>query len=500
MIKMLLLKKSLWQSAIISGVLVGVSYLPLNMGFLIYFGFVPIFHSWINNNSNSNFKSGLAFGIIYNLISNYWIGTNSGAELYVVFLSLIFAVFYLGLFWAFAGYIYGQIKTTSNTYIILPFLVVSLEWIRSFGSLGFTWGNIALTQSEYIYFLQLLDFTGPYSVTFLIISLNLFVYFFVIKKKLLIEKFRLFILLILFVPLLGFYRVNKIKPTDKSVEVVIIQPNIDPNKKWDYGLREQTMNLMDSLYKDAIAMKPDLIIFPETALPSYLKIETIIRNRLQKKVNESQIPILIGTVDRQIDQNGAKSYFNSSMYLSPNSDFLMYDKIHLVPFAEYDLIPSILSPLADLNLNINRGVFRKGKNYTKFKLKNLYFSNLICYESSFPRYARRFSANGADFLTIQANDGWLGTSAGPFQHFAQAKLRAIENRIPIVRGGNTGISGYILPTGEVIRKTLLGKQEIIKEKLSIYKSGTFYSFYGDIFAVIGFICFLFIGPVNCLKK
>ena len=473
MIKMFLLRKSLWQSAIVSGVLVGISYLPLNMGFLIYFGFIPIFHSWINNNSNSNFKSGLAFGIIYNLISNYWIGTNSGAELYVVLLSLIFAVFYLGLFWAFAGYIYGQIKTSSNTYIILPFLIVSLEWIRSFGSLGFTWGNIALTQSEYIYVLQLLDFTGPYSVTFLIISLNLFGYFFVIKKKLLIKKFLLFVLLILAVPLLGFYRVNKIKPIDKSVEVVIIQPNIDPNKKWDYNLREQTMNLMDSLYEDAIAMKPDLIIFPETALPSYLKIETSIRKRLQKKVNESQIPILIGTVDRQIDQNGDKSYYNSSMYLYPNSDFLMYDKIHLVPFAEYDLTPSILSPLTGLNLNINRGVFRKGKNYTKFKLNNLHFSNLICYESSFPRYARRFVANGADFLTIQANDGWLGESAGPFQHFAQAKLRAIENRIPIVRGGNTGISGYILPTGEVISKTLLGKQEIIKEEFSIYKSGTF---------------------------
>ena len=93
------------------------------------------------------------------------------------------------------------------------------------------------------------------------------------------------------IPLLGFYRVNKIKPTDKSIEVVIVQPNIDPNKKWDYSLREQTMNLMDSLYKDAIAMKPDLIIFPETALPSYLKIETIIRKRLQKKVNELEVAL-----------------------------------------------------------------------------------------------------------------------------------------------------------------------------------------------------------------
>ena len=144
---MFLLKESLWQSATISGVLVGMSYLPINMGFLIYIAFIPIFHFWINNNSKSNFKSGFLFGTIYNLISNYWIGTNSGAELYVVFLSLVFAVFYLGLFWGFAGYIYGHIKTSSNIYVVLPFLVVSLEWIRSFGSLGFTWRNIALTHS-----------------------------------------------------------------------------------------------------------------------------------------------------------------------------------------------------------------------------------------------------------------------------------------------------------------------------------------------------------------
>ena len=78
-------------------------------------------------------------------------------------------------------------------------------------------------------------------------------------------------------------------------------------------------------------------------------------------------------------------------------------------------------------------------------------------------------------------------------------MRAIENRVPIIRGGNTGISGYILPTGEVINKTLLGEQALIKAKLPIYKSGTFYSFYGDIFALINFILFLFIGPINCLK-
>ena len=497
---MFFLKYPSWLLAICSGILVGISYLPFKTGFLIYFGFIPLFHLWIFNGAKSNFKTGLIFGITYNLISNYWIGTNSGAEFYVVALSLVFAIIYLGLFWAFAGYFYGLFKTSSNTYTILPFLIVSLEWIRSFGPLGFTWGNIALTQSEYLFILQLLDFTGTYSITFLVITLNILIYFMVIKKKQAKLKLYQATLIMFIISSFGFYRIKNFQSIDKNLDIAIIQPNIDPNKKWDYKLRKETMAIMDSLYQNAIDMNPDLIVFPETALPSYLRIENHVRNRLQRKVNKSQIPILIGTVDRQVDQYGSKSYFNSSMYLNPKSEYLMYDKIHLVPFAEYDLIPSFISPLADLNLNINRGVFKKGKNYVKFQIDDNSFSNIICYESSFPRYARKFVANGADFLTIQANDGWLGKSAGPFQHFAQAKLRAIENRVPIVRGGNTGISGHILPTGEVISKTSLGDQVIIKEKLPIFKSGTFYSAYGDIFAVTMFIIFLYIGPINCQKK
>ena len=107
------------------------------------------------------------------------------------------------------------------------------------------------------------------------------VIFFLLRKSCLLKKFRIFILLIL-ASFSVFIRVNKIQPTEKNIEVVIVQPNIDPNKKWDYSLREETMTLMDSLYENAISMKPDLIIFPETALPSYLKIETRIRKRLQE--------------------------------------------------------------------------------------------------------------------------------------------------------------------------------------------------------------------------
>jgi len=278
-----------------------------------------------------------------------------------------------------------------------------------------------------------------------------------------------------------------------KIDIAIIQPNIDPNKKWDYSSRESTLRFMDSLYTTAISLEPDIILFPETALPTYLRLNNNVRKKLQSKVDLTGIPILIGTVDRLIGFNGEKTYYNSTMYLVPNKQYLMYDKIHLVPFAEYDLIPDMFFPLDKLNLNIDRGIFKGGNNYILFKFNNIMFSNLICYESSFPRYSREFVKNGAEFLMIQANDGWLGNSAGPYQHFEHARLRAIENRVPVVRSGNTGISGVILPTGEIQRKVPLGNELVFIETISLTNAGSFYSKHGDVFAALCFVIFLFIG-------
>ena len=101
---------------------------------------------------------------------------------------------------------------------------------------------------------------------------------------------------------------------------------------------------------------------------------------------------------------------------------------------------------------------------------------------------------------IQANDGWLGNSAGPYQHFELARLRAIENRVSVIRSGNTGISGVIMPTGLVQKKIELNRQEVFSEKVSLYNEKTFYTKNGDIFAALCFVVFLFIGPVKCVKK
>ena len=107
---------------------------------------------------------------------------------------------------------------------------------------------------------------------------------------------------------------------------------------------------------------------------------------------------------------------------------------------------------------------------------------------------------GANFLMIQANDGWLGKSRGPYQHFNHSILRAIENRIAIARSSNTGISGILLPNGKVARKIALNEKSVFNYNIPFDENRSFYSRFGDIFATICFIIFLFIGPVaSCIK-
>ena len=488
-----------WIFTIISSIIVGISYHPLNLGFLSYIGFIPLIYVWSQNNYKKNFAHGYVFGFLYNLLSNYWIGANSGAEFIVVISSLFFAVFYLALFWGLAGFIIGLLKKKDFKYYF-PFLIVSLEWFRSFGPLGFDWGVLALTQTNYLPFLQLNDILGPYFSSFFIIYVNCSIYQVLNDNRSKIKNILKLSFIISVFFIYGKSKLNNTYNEKGSLEVAVIQPNLDPKEKWNRKTRETNISIIDSLHNLAINLSPDIILFPETAYPTYLTLDNRVRKKIQNKVNDFKIPILVGTVDRVFNEQGKKLYFNSALFMTPEKKYEIYSKMHLVPFAEYDLLPDFLHPLINLNLNIDRGVFIGGKTYKIFEWKNVKFANLICYESSFARYARKFTNQGAQILMIQANDGWLGTSSGPYQHFSLAILRAIENRVPIARSGNTGISGIILPTGKVKQYKKIQSQAVFIEKIPIHSNGSFYSRNGDFFPLICFVIFLFLGPVRCSKN
>ncbi|SVB45747.1 uncharacterized protein METZ01_LOCUS198601, partial [marine metagenome] len=357
----------------------------------------------MNGTVKENFLNGYLFGLTQNFIAVYWIGFNSGASIGVVLFSLIVAVIYLALFWGLTGLIFALIPNRSHLGIVLsPFLIVSMEWIRSFGPLGFPWINLALTQSEYIFLTQIVEITGPYGISFWIIGINGLIYLGLIRENTFKEAMIAVLILLAGLSIAGWGRIESINSTYRTIQVGIVQPNIDPNLKWNE--KDRIIALMDSLHQVAVDLKPDIVLFPETAVPAYLRLNSRVRKMLQNRVDQTGIPLLTGTIDRKIE-GGKKYYYNSAMWLSPNNDYEMYSKVHLVPFAEYDLLPFLFHPLRWLNLNINRGNFRSGKEYKVFEWDGVRFSNLICYESSLPKIVRRFIGEGAEILMIEANDG-----------------------------------------------------------------------------------------------
>lgn len=483
--------------ALIGGSLTGLAYLPWFSGMIAWFSYIPLLYLWLNNNAKHNMWSGFFFGIAHNLISYYWIGNNSGASENVVLFSLIAAVLYLSIYWGLAGWVFGKIKNKKNELFLFPLLIVTMEFMRSFGPLGFPWGNLVLSQLDFLPLVQIIDITGSYGLTFIIISINVVLYSLISDFKYNVKNSLIFVLVLFGIWVFGESKIKKYNNALEHFSVVIVQPNIDPNLKWDINKKGETLLYLDSLHFQATELLPDLIVFPETAFPAYLKLDSGVRRRIQNLVDMTDIPALIGTVDRVISSNGNKNYFNSTMFLSPQRDYVLYNKMHLVPFAEYIPFSNFFQYLE--NLNFGQGNFSHGIDYTTFNWGDINFSNLICYESSIPSLVRKFVQNGADFITIQTNDGWLGNSAGPYQHFDIARVRAIENRIPIIRSANTGISGLILPNGRSISKQPLGKASIIKVQLPLGNSESFYSQYGDVFAIILFVIFTFIGSISCSK-
>ncbi|MBU0528973.1 apolipoprotein N-acyltransferase [bacterium] len=486
-----ILKRPHWQLALLSGVLIGLSYPPLHLGFLAWFGLIPLIHVILNVKSGQAARLAFLASITANFISLYWIGFNSGAGFLPVFASLVGAVLYLGIFWAGLGYFVSSIeKRSSQGLIALPFVWVTMEFLRSLGALGFPWINLALTQTVYLPLIQIADITGSYGISFWIILINIGFYLAIIskdKRKYLIFTSLVFLLVFSF----GIIRINTIDDIKTHpVTIAITQPNINPDEKWDPESREQNFALMHDLLDSALNLNPDLVLWPESAVPTYLRLSSLRRRPITTKLAKFNVPLLSGTVDRIINSDGEKIYYNSTIFIKPDDSIKMYNKIHLVPFAEYIPLSEKFPTLK--KLNFGQGNFTSGKEYTVFELDSVKFSNLICYESSMPKAVRNFIKNGAQFITIQANDGWLGNSAGPYQHFELARLRAVENRVPIVRCANTGISGVINPIGIVQQKIPLGNEAIIIADILPIQNLTFYTKYGEIFAVLCIIISLII--------
>ncbi|MCH7936378.1 MAG: apolipoprotein N-acyltransferase [Proteobacteria bacterium] len=254
--------------------------------------------------------------------------------------------------------------------------------------------------------------------------------------------------------------------TVPGVRLRLVQPNIPQNQKWKRELRwGHVLKQLEMSNRPAPpGRSPTLVIWAETAVPFVISGPSQLTRALGRAAPPGGL-VIVGAPRTVGSGAASKELFNSILAIDSQGRIKgVYDKHHLVPFGEYVPLRSVL---AVGKLTAGRQDFSPGPGVRTLALDGLPpFSPLICYEVIFPgRVAEK--NNSPQWLLNLTNDAWFGFSSGPYQHFAAARLRAVEEGLPLVRVANTGISGVIDPYGRVVRRLGLGREGIIDSPLPV---------------------------------
>ncbi len=351
---------------------------------------------------------------------------------------------------------------------------------------------------------QVADLGGPFLLTFLLFLVNDALW-----QNLKIRKLKLQPALAVALSLVlmgwtyGYFRYETFQKLQSQnhtgVQVAAIQGNIGDFEKIssEQGITQAATHIIDTftqLTQDALRMepRPQIILWPETSYPStFRKPNTLnelhLDQRMNRLVNEIQVPLLFGGYDR-----GNHEDYNAFFFLSPNGTLQTYRKNILLLFGEYipgaDTIPLIKSLFPQVG-NFGRG---KGPEIFNISLSSsqnnsIRVAPIICYEALFSHFVAESARQGSQMIFNITNDSWFGTYGEPQLHLALSTFRSIETRLPMVRATNTGISALILADGEITHPTQIEKQQIMNVFVPILPPfPTLIKLWGDWFGIFAF--------------
>jgi apolipoprotein N-acyltransferase len=247
-----------------------------------------------------------------------------------------------------------------------------------------------------------------------------------------------------------WHQVERLMAGAGRMTIGVVQGNIDQSEKWSPDNQLRTMHLYLELSRTLAGKgRPELVVWPETALPFYPQTFPDI-SPLWDLTRRYDTALLTGApwFERTGEEPKKIIYYNSAQLLVPDGTYGgAYHKSHLVPFGEYVPMKKLLPFLAPLVEAV--GDFSPGAVTEPLAWKSARIGVLICFESIFPDIARKWSEQGANVLVNLTNDAWYGKSSAPYHSMAMTVLRAVETRRSVVRSANTGISGFIDPLGRV---------------------------------------------------
>ncbi len=444
--------------AICSAALLILAYPPFDLGWLAWVALIPWLSSLGRATPRQAFLRSTLVGFLFFAGTIWWVGhvTIAGTAVLVAYLAL-----YFGLWGWLTRKFFLPLTAYRLPLLVLPASWVLLEYLRSNLLTGFGWNLLAHTQWNWIPLIQIADLLGAYGVSFLIVMVNVGIWRSLTQRVFhrwgltpMVNNLVVPACCLLAALAYGTVRLHQLDRfrspfTPHPLPVftaAVLQGNIPQFQKWDEEFAESIWRRYETLTLEAALREPDLIIWPETAVPGFLD-EPDIRQRLATLARLVEIPLLVGVP--AVDQTG--KFFNRALLIDSQGKIEEhYDKLHLVPFGEYLPLKPWLGWLRQLVL---LGDFSPGSRPTIFHPSPFTlhptppFSVLICFEDLFPEIPRRFVREGARWLIVITNDAWFEKSAASLQHLQASVFRAVESRVWVVRAANTGWSGFVAPSG-----------------------------------------------------
>jgi apolipoprotein N-acyltransferase len=480
-----------------SGLLLAATFPTIGLWPLAWFALVPLFLALKDQTVKNGFLIAGTTGLAFFAGTVYWV-TNSvhfygNVPLIPASLITLLLCAYLALYPALFGLCVTQLQRHRPhlVFIAAPAIWTALELARTYVFSGFPWALLGYSQYSFLQIVQISDITGVYGVSFLIVFVNAS-----LSKLLLERRFMPIVAAACVMALVAGYGYLRLQAPEQpgGLKISVVQGNIEQDKKWDPAYQQQTIGVYKRLTSQALAEHPDLVIWPETSTPFYFDgqdpRERQLSADLRDFVKSNKVPLLFGSPTYEIRQPRNVLLRNSAFLLDGNGGLAAkYDKFHLVPFGEYVPLKSVLFFVEKMVQAI--GDFATGADYTVMTLKNgsaspgeTRLSTVICYEIIFPDLVRQFVGRGAGIVTTITNDAWFGKTSAPYQHFSMAVFRAVENRVPVARAANTGVSGFIDSKGQVLAVSDIFTETYVTRTLKPGGTRTFYTRFGDAFSYL----------------
>ncbi len=467
--------------SVLSALLLGLAWPEItNQSWLIFIAFIPLFslaYSFSLHQWKSLFLYSFLSFILWHIIADYWM-------IYSSFLGAITAwivnSFMMASVVSISFYSYKTLKKIPFA-LILSFYWLTYEFLHLFWDLMWPWMNLGNVFANKIDWIQWYEYVGIYGGSIWVIWINGLLFYVIQNNRTYRSRLAFAFLssLLIFIPILISHHLLKREHTEtSSLKISVVQPNINTyTEKFD-GLSpiQQSTKIVTIL--EQYPKNSPLIILPETSIPENFNINSFhYPQSIQHLLNWSSKTKsdIIGGFYTYDSLN-----YNSSLYIHQGEIQQVRHKNKLLPFAESIPFEGFIKPLKNIikkegGIGSSFGTDATAKVFSLAKQPETKVGSLICFESAFPDFTSEMVRKEANFLVIITNDDWWYDSPGHLQHFAYAKLRAIENRISIARSANTGISGFINYNGQVIQKSEYNEEVILNATLKDINYLTFFT-------------------------